>query len=72
MTEGEPPRRRAWRNMFVGHLAVALGAKKAEPHVPLWGLVAASYGIDLLWPLLLLAGLETVRVDPGEERVKVS
>ena len=51
--------------MFVGHLAVALGAKKAEPRVPLWGLVAASYGIDLLWPLLLLAGLETVRVDPG-------
>ena len=51
--------------MFVGHLAVALGAKKVEPRVPLWGLVAASYGIDLLWPLLLLAGLEVVRVDPG-------
>jgi membrane-bound metal-dependent hydrolase YbcI (DUF457 family) len=51
--------------MFVGHLAVAVGAKKVEPRVPLWGLVAASFGIDLLWPLLLFAGIEVVRVDPG-------
>lgn len=51
--------------MFVGHLAVAIGAKKVEPRVPLWGLVAASFGIDLLWPLLLFAGIEVVRVDPG-------
>jgi len=32
--------------MFVGHLAVALGAKKVEPRVPLWGLVALT---GLLW-----------------------
>jgi hypothetical protein len=51
--------------MFIGHLAVAVGAKRVEPRVPLWGLVAASYGIDLLWPLLLLAGIEIVRIDPG-------
>ena len=51
--------------MFVGHLAVALGAKRAAARVPLGALVAASFGLDLLWPIFLLAGLETVRVDPG-------
>ena len=52
--------------MFVGHLAVALGAKKVEPRVPLGASVAAAFGLDLLWPILLLLGLETVRVDPGD------
>lgn len=51
--------------MFVGHLAVALGAKRAAPRVPLGALVAATFGLDLLWPLFLLAGIERVRVDPG-------
>ena len=43
--------------MFVGHLAVSLGAKVVEPKAPLAALVAASFGLDLLWPLLLLAGV---------------
>ena len=51
--------------MFVGHLAVSLGAKVAEPRAPLAALVAASFGLDLLWPLLLLMGIETVSVAPG-------
>lgn len=50
--------------MFVGHLAVALAARRTTPRAPLAALVAASYGLDLLWPLLLFAGVETVRVDP--------
>jgi len=52
--------------MFVGHLAAAFAAKKVEPGVPLGAAVAASFGIDLLWPVLLLFGLETVRVSPGD------
>lgn len=52
--------------MFVGHLAVALGAKKVEPELPLGATVAAAFGLDLIWPLLLLLGLETVRVNPGD------
>jgi hypothetical protein len=51
--------------MFVGHLAVALGSKQAAPRVSLAALVAAAFGLDLLWPLFLLAGLEAVRIDPG-------
>lgn len=52
--------------MFVGHLAVALGARAAEPRVPLAVAVAAAFALDLLWPLLLLLGLESVRVHPGD------
>jgi membrane-bound metal-dependent hydrolase YbcI (DUF457 family) len=51
--------------MFVGHLAVALGVKRASPRIPLAALVAAAFGLDLLWPILLLIGVERVRVDPG-------
>lgn len=51
--------------MFVGHLAVALGAKKVEPKMPLSAGVAASFGLDLLWPVLLLTGAESVRIEPG-------
>jgi hypothetical protein len=51
--------------MFVGHLAVSLGAKRANPAVSLvWFVIAANF-IDLIWPLFLLAGWETVVVDPG-------
>ena len=35
--------------MFVGHLAVALGAKKVEPAVPLGASLAAAFGLDLIW-----------------------
>ena len=52
--------------MFVGHLAVALGAKRAEPGMPLGAAVAAAFGLDLLWPILLLLGLESVRVHAGD------
>ena len=52
--------------MFVGHLAVAFGAKRLEPKVPLGAAVAAAFGLDLLWPVLLLAGLEVVRVSPND------
>ncbi len=51
--------------MFAGHLAVALAAKRAEPEAPLGVLVAASFGLDLLWLVLLLVGLESVTVEPG-------
>jgi membrane-bound metal-dependent hydrolase YbcI (DUF457 family) len=51
--------------MFVGHLAVALATKRAAPRIPLAMLVGGSFGLDLLWPILLLAGVESVRVDPG-------
>ncbi len=51
--------------MFIGHLAVGLGAKRLEPRVPLAVWVLAAFGLDVLWPLFVVAGLETVRIDPG-------
>ena len=51
--------------MFVGHLAAALAAKPLAPRVSLGWLIAAAFGLDLIWPFLLLAGAEQVRVEPG-------
>ncbi|MEP0548893.1 MAG: hypothetical protein ABJF88_18305 [Rhodothermales bacterium] len=51
--------------MFIGHLAVALGAKSIDRQVPLPLLIGASFGIDLLWPIFILIGIETVEIDPG-------
>jgi hypothetical protein len=51
--------------VFAGHLAAALAAKRVEPRAPLGMLVGAAFGLDLVWPVLLLAGVETVRIEPG-------
>ncbi len=51
--------------MFLGHYAVALGAKKADPRISLGTLVAAAQWLDLVWPVMLLTGLEHVRIEPG-------
>jgi hypothetical protein len=51
--------------MFVGHLAVAFAAKKAAPDVNLGWLMAGVTGLDLVWPVLVLAGIEHVRIVPG-------
>lgn len=52
--------------MLVGHLAAALTAKRVEPEVPLGVCVASALALDLVWPVLLLVGVETVRVHPGD------
>lgn len=51
--------------MFLGHFGVALAAKKIAPKASLGTLVFAAQFADLLWPLLLLAGVEKVRIAPG-------
>jgi len=51
--------------MFIGHFAVALGAKKAVPKVSLGTLILSATFVDLLWPIFLILGLEHVRIDPG-------
>jgi membrane-bound metal-dependent hydrolase YbcI (DUF457 family) len=51
--------------MFVGHFALGFAAKRAAPRVSLAVLFAAAQLADLLWPLLVAAGVEQVRIDPG-------
>jgi hypothetical protein len=51
--------------MFVGHAAVALAAKSKAQDVSLGWLLAAAFGLDLLWPNFLLLGIEHVEIVPG-------
>lgn len=51
--------------MFVGHLAVALVAKRQAPAVNLGWLMAGVTALDLVWPVFVLAGLEHVSIVPG-------
>ncbi len=51
--------------MFIGHFAVGLAAKRVAPRTSLGTLFAAAQLLDLIWPALVLAGVERVRVQPG-------
>ena len=51
--------------MFIGHFAVAFAAKKAAPKVSLGTLVLAAAFLDVVWPVLVLAGIERFRIVPG-------
>lgn len=51
--------------MFIGHFALAFGAKRAAPMVSLGTLFLACQFADLLWPVMLGLGLEHVEIDPG-------
>ncbi|MFI5210866.1 MAG: hypothetical protein ACHQ2E_10515 [Gemmatimonadales bacterium] len=51
--------------MFVGHTALAFAAKSRTPRTSLGLLYAAAEGLDILWPPLLLLGIERVRIEAG-------
>lgn len=51
--------------MFIGHFALGLGAKRIAPEVSLGTLFAAAQLADLLWPTLLLLGIERAAIAPG-------
>jgi len=51
--------------MIIGHYAAAMAAKKFAPRTSLGTLTAAAVFLDLLWPVLVLAGIEIVTVTPG-------
>jgi hypothetical protein len=51
--------------MFIGHHAAAFVAKKYAPRVSVGTLFAAALLLDLIWPILLLLGLERAQVVPG-------
>lgn len=51
--------------MFLGHFAVGLAAKRVAPGVSLGTLFLAAQFADLLWPNLLLLGVERVVIRPG-------
>jgi hypothetical protein len=51
--------------LFIGHFAVAFAAKRAAPTVSLGTLFLAAQLADLIWPVLVLMGIEKVEVRPG-------
>jgi len=51
--------------MFIGHFGAGFGAKKFAPSLSLGTLFLAAQWIDLIWPLLLIFGIERVSIDPG-------
>jgi hypothetical protein len=51
--------------MFLGHFGLGFGAKRVAPQPSLGALFAAAELADLLWPSLLLLGIERVAVAPG-------
>src|SRR5262252_2967017 len=51
--------------MFIGHFAVGFAAKRFAPRTSLGWLIAAALFLDLVWPVLVIAGIEAVRIDPG-------
>jgi membrane-bound metal-dependent hydrolase YbcI (DUF457 family) len=51
--------------VFIGHFGVGLGAKRIAPTVSLGTLFLASQLADLVWPNLVLLGVESFAIEPG-------
>jgi membrane-bound metal-dependent hydrolase YbcI (DUF457 family) len=55
--------------MFIGHFGVGFASKRLAPGLNLAVLLAAPLLLDMLWPIFLLLGIESVRIDPGNTAV---
>ncbi len=51
--------------MFIGHFAVGFAAKRWAPRTSLAVLMIAPLLADMIWPVLVLLGVELVRIVPG-------
>ena len=51
--------------VFIGHYALGLASKRLAPSVSLGTLFLACQFADLLWPTLVMAGLESLSIRPG-------
>jgi membrane-bound metal-dependent hydrolase YbcI (DUF457 family) len=51
--------------MFIGHFGLGFGAKRVAPAVSLGALFLACQFADLLWPTLVILGVERVAIEPG-------
>jgi hypothetical protein len=55
--------------VFLGHFAAGFAAKKLTPYTSLGTLLLSAQLLDLIWPTLVAAGIEQVRIAPGITRV---
>lgn len=52
--------------MFIGHFSLAMATKRVQPNIPLPMLFLAAQLADLIWPTLLLLGIERAEVSHSE------
>ena len=55
--------------MFIGHFAVGLLARKKETQPSLALMFVAVQFLDLLWPVLVLLGIESLAIDPENTKL---
>ena len=55
--------------MFIGHFALGLLAKKNEKLPSLAMMFIAVQWLDLIWPILVLLGIESLAIDPGNTKL---
>jgi hypothetical protein len=51
--------------MFIGHFATGMLSKKADTTISLALLFVAVQFLDLIWPIFVLLGIETVAIEAG-------
>src|SRR6266567_4045988 len=51
--------------MFIGHYGPSFAIKSLRPAIPLWLLFIAVQLVDVAWAVLVLLGIEQVRIVPG-------
>lgn len=51
--------------MFIGHYGPSFAGKACKPAIPLWVLFLAVQLVDIAWSILVLFGIEKVRIVPG-------
>ena len=51
--------------MFIGHYGPAIAIKAIRPAIPIWLLFIAVQLVDVAWAVLVLLGIEKVRIVPG-------
>lgn len=51
--------------MFVGHYGPSFGLRHVSGGVPLWVLFVAAQLTDILWAVLVMTGVEKLRIVPG-------
>ena len=51
--------------MFIGHYGPSFVGKVAKPAIPLWVLFLSVQLVDIAWSILVLFGIEKLRIVPG-------
>lgn len=51
--------------VFVGHFGPSYAVKSLRPAIPVWLLFIAVQLVDVIWAVLVLLGVEKVRIVPG-------